>query len=81
MKKWNVKIEFTIQADDRMKAWELSREICYKHLRDLATVTAVSSNPLPDPEEWIAVNEPIKAQPVKVERIAATGEVVVTPLD
>ena len=59
MKKWNVKVEFTIQAADRKIAWELSKEICRKHLRDLAVVTAVTRNPVDD--DWIAVNEPIKA--------------------
>lgn len=66
MKKWNVKVEFTIQAEDRKVAWELSREICRRHLRDLAQVMAVSTNPLPDPDEWIAINEPIKGRPVEI---------------
>jgi len=59
VKKWNVKVEFTIQAEDLKIAWELSREICRKHLRDLAVVTAVTRNPVDD--DWIAVNEPIEA--------------------
>lgn len=65
MKKWNVKIEFTIQAEDRTKAWTISRELCDKNLRGLAQVMAVSSNPLPDPDEWIAINEPIKGTSIK----------------
>lgn len=63
MDKFNVKVEFVVKAKDRQVAWEKARQICFKHLRDLATVTAVSTKPLPDPQEWIAINEPIKSQP------------------
>jgi len=62
MNKYQVKVEFVIKASSREEAWEEARRICQKHLRDLANVMAVSMNPLPDPQEWIAVNESIKAQ-------------------
>ena len=62
MDKFNVKIEFVIKAKDRQVAWQKARQICEDHLRDLATVTAVSLNPLPNPGEWIAVNEPIRTK-------------------
>lgn len=62
MDKFNVKVEFAIKARDRQEAWQKARQICEDHLRDLATVTAVSINPLPDPEQWIAINEPIKTK-------------------
>ncbi len=58
MKKWNVEVTFTIQAETRTKAWELSREVCRKHLRDLANVESVTLHPVSD--DWIAVNEPIR---------------------
>lgn len=58
MKKWNVDITFTIQADNKTKAWDLAEEIISKHLRDLANVHSVSE--LPHPEDWIAINEPIR---------------------
>ena len=60
MKKWNVRVAFTIQAETRHEAWELSKDICRNHLRDLAIVESVTTNPVDD--DWIAVNEPIKAQ-------------------
>ncbi len=60
MKKWMVTITFAIQADTRHEAWRLAEGICEKQLRDLASVHSVSGEPLDD--DWIAVNEPIKAQ-------------------
>jgi len=62
MDKFNVKVEFVIKAKDRQIAWQKARQICEDHLRDLATVTAVSTKPLPDPQEWIAINEPIRSK-------------------
>lgn len=59
MDKFLVTVEFAIKAGDRQKAWQKARQICEEHLRDLATVRAVTQ-PLPDPDEWIAVNEPIR---------------------
>lgn len=66
MDKFNVTVEFVIKAKDRHEAWQKAREVCEKHLRDLATVTAVSTKPLPDPQEWIAINEPIKSRPTEI---------------
>lgn len=60
MDKFDVKVEFTIKAKDRRDAWQKARQICQEHLRDLATVTAVSTKPLLNPEDYIAVNEPIR---------------------
>ncbi len=61
MNKYKVTVTFVIKAGDRQKAWQESWEICRKHLRDLASVEAITTLPLPDPQEWIAINEPIKA--------------------
>ena len=62
MKKWDVEIRTIVQAPTREKAWDIARELCERHLRDLANVWSVSMEPLPDPDDWIAVNEPIKAK-------------------
>ena len=62
MCKFLVTVEFVIKAEDRHKAWQEARKVCERHLRDLASVRAVSMEPLPDPKQWISVNEPIKAQ-------------------
>lgn len=61
MDKFKVTVEFTIKADGRIKAWQKAEDLCRKHLRDLATVTAVTQ-PLLDPQEWLAVNEPIRSR-------------------
>ena len=61
MEKYLMTVEFAIKAKDRREAWEVAREVCRKHLRDLATVR--SAHLLPDPDEWIGINEPIKATP------------------
>ena len=63
MKKWQVTIECTIQAETREEVWEIGRELIDKHLRGLASVASVELGPIPNPEQWIAVNEPIK--PIK----------------
>ena len=62
MKKWNVTVEFTIRADNRIIAWDLSREICRGNLRDLATVMKITTKPLPecDAESTIAINDSIE---------------------
>ena len=61
MKKWNVHIVFAIQAETRKEAWNLARDFCFRKMRDLATVTAIETEPL-DEDDWIAINEPIKAR-------------------
>ena len=63
MNKYLVTVEFVIKAQDRSEAWKKSREVCRNHLRDLASVREITNLPLPDPQEWIAINEPIKATP------------------
>ncbi|KKN76925.1 hypothetical protein LCGC14_0365770 [marine sediment metagenome] len=60
MKKYNVSVTFTIQATSRNQAWDLAEELIDKHLRNLANVHSVTE--LPNPDWWIAVNEPIKAR-------------------
>lgn len=60
MKKWNVTITFTIQANTKTKAWDLAKELIDKHLRNLADVHSVDE--LPNPEGWIAINEPIMSE-------------------
>jgi len=66
MDKYQVTVQFVIKAKDRQEAWQKARLVCENHLRDLATVTAVSTKPLPDPQEWIAINEPVKSRPVEI---------------
>ncbi len=62
MKKWIVKADFVIQADTRGEAWRKAAELMERHFRGLISIRAVSLDPLSDPQEWIAINEPIKAQ-------------------
>lgn len=62
MDKYNVHISFVLQAPDRKIAWTMARVICETKLRNLAIVNSVSTKPLPNPDEWIAINEPIKAR-------------------
>lgn len=59
MKKWNVKISFIIQADTRQEAYKITGYIIDKHLRDMASIDSIGCNPVSDPEQWIAVNQPI----------------------
>ncbi len=61
MAKFEAMIKVVIKAETRHEAWEIGAAICRKHLRDVATVWAVSQS-LPDPDDWIAINEPIKAK-------------------
>ena len=63
MKKFTVIIQFVVEASERHVAWLYAQDICQKHLRDLATVHSISIDPLPDPDKWIAINEPIEATP------------------
>ena len=62
MKKWRATIEVTIQAETRKEVWATGRDLIEKHLRGLATVTSVALAPVPDPDDWIAINEPIKGR-------------------
>jgi len=62
MKKWRATIEVTIQAETRKEVWATGRDLIEKHLRGLATLTSVALDPVPDPDNWIAINEPIKEQ-------------------
>jgi len=62
MKKWSVTVNFAIQAETRHDAWTAAQELCDNKLRGLATVISVGLIELRDPNEYIAVNEPIKAR-------------------
>ena len=62
MKKWQVTIETTIQAEERSEAWRIAAALMEKHLRGLATVMSVSREPVADPQGWIAINEPIRSK-------------------
>lgn len=55
-------ISFVIQGETRHEAWLYAEKIVDDKLRGIATVNNIGQEPLPDPEEWIAINEPIKAQ-------------------
>lgn len=61
MKKWDVQIQFTIQAKTWGQAWILSENLCQTKLRGLADVVRISTQPLSgkQAQETIAVNEPI----------------------
>lgn len=62
MKKWMVKCSFVIQADTRPQAWEKARQLSAIKHRELLQIDAISSEPLDEADEWIAINEPIKAR-------------------
>ena len=62
MKKYEVTIQFVWQAEDRKAVWREVRDYINLKLRDLATLQSIDQNPLPDPEEWIALNEPIRGK-------------------
>ena len=62
MKKWTVKADFVIQADTRGETWVKASELMERHFRGLISIRAVSLEPLSDPQDWIAINEPIKAR-------------------
>jgi len=59
MNKYEVHISFVVRAKTRPEAYGIVGDLINRHMRDLATVDRVSQKPLPDPEEWIAINEPI----------------------
>ena len=61
MNKFDATVKFVIKAETRSEAWQKAEDICRNHLRDLATVISVSQS-LPDPQNWIAINESIKRQ-------------------
>lgn len=56
MKKWLVEVEIVVAAPTRKKAWDVSRAFVEEHI-PTATVLSVDMEPLPNPEEWKAVNE------------------------
>ena len=60
MKKWNVTVNFNIQAEDRGQAWLEAAKVCEKHLRDLANIERISEVELLDASKIIAINEPIR---------------------
>ena len=62
MKKWNVTINFAIQAEDRKQAWLETTKISQRHFRDLAMIEEVSEIELLDTSQVTVVNEPIKAR-------------------
>jgi len=62
LKKWETEIVFAIQAETRHEAWKIAEGIIEKHHRGLANVIRIGLLPLPDPDDTIAVNEPIKAR-------------------
>jgi len=62
MKKWTVKAEFIIQTDTRGEAWTKATEMMEKHFRGLIAIRAISLKPLTDPDDWIALNEPIRGK-------------------
>ena len=60
MKKWKVELDFIIHAETRSDAYKAVGEIVHRHLRDMASIKSIGRNPVPDPDKWIAVNEPIE---------------------
>ena len=62
MKKYEVTIQFMWQAKNRHDTWREVEEYIDSKMRGLATVTGVSINPAEDPEEWMALNEPIQGK-------------------
>ena len=62
MKKWEVEITFVIQVETREGAWKEARRVIEERLRGLANVRRVSLEPIEDPNNWIALNEPIQSK-------------------
>ena len=62
MNKFEVHISFIIAAETRSEVYGLTGQLIHKHMRDMANVDSVSRKPISHPEDWIAINEPIKAQ-------------------
>ena len=61
LKKYSMTIQFYVEAEGRTKAWDITREIVQKHLRNLADVISAHELSDSEAEESKAVNEPIKA--------------------
>ena len=57
-----VQASFVIQAETRYEAFHEARKFTDKNCRSLVATHSIPQDPLPDPKNWIAVNEPIKAQ-------------------
>jgi len=57
MAKWKVTLETIVEAEKRVEAWRISRQIFEQDLDYIAQVMAVSNEPVPKPAEWIAMNE------------------------
>ena len=57
MNKWKVKLESIVEAETRVEAWKVARQIFEQQLDYIAQVCAVSNEPVPKPAEWIAINE------------------------
>ena len=55
--KWKVKLESVIEAETRVEAWRLSRQIFEQQLDYIAQVTAIGTEPVPKPADWMAINE------------------------
>jgi len=57
MNKWKVELESIVEAETRVEAWKIARQIFEQKLDYIAQVHAVSTKPVPKPAEWIAINE------------------------
>jgi len=57
MAKWKVTLEAIVEAETRVEAWKISRQIFEQDLDYIAQVMAISSQPVPKPAEWLAINE------------------------
>lgn len=62
MKKFDMTIQFTVEALNRHKAWIVTQGIIQKHLRGLASVLSEHELSDKETEDSVAVNEPIKTQ-------------------
>ncbi len=71
MAKWKVTLESIVEAETRVEAWRISRQIFEQDLDYIAQVAAVSSEPVPKPAEWLAINEksPLHKTPQILERL------------
>ena len=59
MAKWMVSFEAVVETKDRAGAWKSAQQLCKDKHDELMAVRAVSLKPLIDPDEWIAINNPI----------------------
>ena len=57
MGKWKIKLESIVEAENRAIAWRVSRDIFERQLGYIAQVQSIPQEPVPKPEEWIAINE------------------------